>query len=415
MELMNQPFSGQLGTRLIEFLKSQEYRSLNIFVAFAKNSGVLRLKDALVDFRKRGGVVNVYVGVDLGGTSYEALTALLLYVDSLNIVHSERGQTFHSKIYQFLGDNKNVTVVGSHNLTGGGLWTNFESSFIMEFENSASDAKNLTSDLEKYVGELAALKQSFMPVASQSDVDKLLQNGYVLKEVSQQVRHAKAAKQEGARERLFGNGVSAKLPRIAVPKAGSNSAVAITTKPTITVPGSDEGQTIWFETKRMTGGSRNILDLSMRSLITRGNVEGTPFDLGDPKFMRGAVEFFGLDPEKTHNEKNIILNYEGVDYIGNKILYPAGDKANGTWRLQIKGVSKSSKKITDTFRERGTSEYLVNKIITFTKIEEDYYYLSVFGEGDIESFKAASTILARNGSTNNAKQLGVIQKTLIHS
>jgi len=415
MELMNQPFSGQLGTRLIEFLESTDYNSLNIFVAFAKNSGVLRLKDSLEKFRKRGGVVNVYVGVDLGGTSYEALTALLLYVDSLNIVHSERGQTFHPKIYQFSGINKGVTVIGSHNLTGGGLWTNFESSFIIKLENSTPIAKSLMIDLKKYVDDLSALKQSFMPVATQSDVDKLLQNGYIIKEVSQQIRQAKAAKHEDARERLFDNGVSAKLPRIANPKAGNKGIVAITPKPTITVPGSDEGQTIWFETKRMTGGSRNILDLSMKSLITRGDVKGTPFDLGDPKLMRGAVEFFGLDPYKTHNEKDLILNYEGVDYIGNKILYPVGKKANGTWRLQIKGVSEFSKKITDVFREKGTVEYLVNKIITFTKVNEDYYFMSVFPDGDIESFKAASDILARNGSTNNAKQLGVIQKILIHS
>ena len=128
MELMNQPFSGQLGNRLIELLDSLDYHTLNIAVAFAKNSGVLRIKDSLQSFRERGGIVNVYVGVDLGGTSYEALTALLLHTDSLNVVHSEGGQTFHSKIYQFSGKDNGLLVVGSHNLTGGGLWTNFESS-----------------------------------------------------------------------------------------------------------------------------------------------------------------------------------------------------------------------------------------------------------------------------------------------
>ena len=94
------------------------------------------MKNALENFRKSGGTVNVYVGVDLGGTSYEALTALLLYTDTLNVVHSERGQTFHSKIYQFFGDSKGMLVVGSHNLTGGGLWTNFESSTLIPFDGA---------------------------------------------------------------------------------------------------------------------------------------------------------------------------------------------------------------------------------------------------------------------------------------
>ncbi|MFG6604112.1 MULTISPECIES: hypothetical protein [unclassified Sulfitobacter] len=119
MELMNQPFSGQLGNRLIELLESKNYHTLNIAVAFAKNSGVLRIKSALETFRAQGGEVNIFVGVDLGGTSYEALTALRQLASSLNVVHSETGQTFHSKIYQFLGKNSGLIVVGSHNLTGG--------------------------------------------------------------------------------------------------------------------------------------------------------------------------------------------------------------------------------------------------------------------------------------------------------
>ena len=75
MELITQPFSGQLGNRLIELLHSEDYHTFNFAVAFAKNSGVLRIKNYLHDFRKRGGKVNAFVGVDLGGTSYEALTA----------------------------------------------------------------------------------------------------------------------------------------------------------------------------------------------------------------------------------------------------------------------------------------------------------------------------------------------------
>ena len=107
MELMNQPFTGQLGDRLIELLDSSDYHTLNIVVAFAKNSGVNRLKDSFENFRKRGGIVNVYVGIDMGVTSYDALTALLLNTDSLNVVHSQnQNQTFHPKIYQFLGKEK---------------------------------------------------------------------------------------------------------------------------------------------------------------------------------------------------------------------------------------------------------------------------------------------------------------------
>jgi len=405
MELMNQPFNGQLGNQLLKLLDSPSYNTLNIVVAFAKNSGVLRIKDSLEKFRERGGKVHAYVGVDLGVTSYEALSNLLLCTDSLNVVHAEKGQTFHTKIYQFLGKEKGMIVVGSHNLTGGGLWTNFESSAHISVDMSDPEDIEMLSAQESYFKSLTSLQDLFMPIAAKDDIEKLLQNGYIAKEVSQQVRSAKAAKEAENHERLFGNGVLAPLPRVGTPTTAAPSEA---TEMQVPAPQVDENKTIWFETKKLTGGSRNILDLSMRSLVERGDPKGTPFDLGEPKFMRGAVEFFGVPPTSTDIQKDITLNFEGVDYTGNTILFPTGDSANGTWRLQIKGVSPSEDKITDAFRAKGEDYYLVEKIVTFTKIKDDYYFISVFPESELEDFEETSRILARNGSTKNAKRLGLL-------
>jgi len=408
MELMNQPFNGQLGNQLLKLLDSPSYNTLNIVVAFAKNSGVLRIKDSLEKFRERGGKVHAYVGVDLGVTSYEALSNLLLCTDSLNVVHAEKGQTFHTKIYQFLGKEKGMIVVGSHNLTGGGLWTNFESSAHISVDMSDPEDIEMLSAQESYFKSLTSLQDLFMPIAAKDDIEKLLQNGYIAKEVSQQVRSAKAAKEAENHERLFGNGVLAPLPRVGTPKKKTTAAPSEATEMQVPAPQVDENKTIWFETKKLTGGSRNILDLSMRSLVERGDPKGTPFDLGEPKFMRGAVEFFGVPPTSTDIQKDITLNFEGVDYTGNTILFPTGDSANGTWRLQIKGVSPSEDKITDAFRAKGEDYYLVEKIVTFTKIKDDYYFISVFPESELEDFEETSRILARNGSTKNAKRLGLL-------
>ena len=408
MEMMNQPFTGQLGNRLIELLDSPDYHTLNIAVAFAKNSGVLRIKDSLEQFRARGGKVNAYVGVDLGVTSYEALTALLLHTDSLNVVHSERGQTFHVKIYQFLAEDKGLIVVGSHNLTGGGLWTNFESSMHIPIDSSRATETRILNQMEDYISELTSLHDSFMPVNSQEDIESLLKNGYITEEVAEQIRLAKAATKDGTRERLFGNGTPAKLPRIAKPKTEKATTAAVSATSPISAPSNDEERTIWFETRKMTGGSRNILDLSKKSLVEDGDPTGTPFDLGEEKFMRGGVEFFGLNPEVTDQQKDLTINFEGVDYRGNKILFPDGASANGTWRLQIKGISSSGVKITDALREKGEDHYLVKKIVTFTKVIDDYYFMSVLPETELENLKAVSRILARNGSTKTAKLLGVL-------
>lgn len=414
MELMNQPFSGQLGDRLIELLDSADYHTLNVVVAFAKNSGVLRVKDAFSHFRERGGSVNVYVGVDLGGTSYEALTNLRLHTDSLNVVHSERGQTFHSKIYQFSGEKSGLLVVGSHNLTAGGLWTNFESSVHIPIDGEKAAEAKMSKEMGDYFQELAGLATSFMPITSQDEIERLLDEGYVTKEVADRVRRASDAKRDGSKERLFGNGAPAKRPRLTTTKqeGQAETKVASPEVPTPTdtamVNAEDSNQNIWFETRKMTGGSRNILDLSKKSLVESGNPTGTPFDLGEAGFMRGGVEFFGLNPTAIDQTANITINFEGQDYSGNTILYPAGNNANGTWRLQIKGKNSSGQKITDAFRTEGRADYLVRKIVTFTKIMDDYYSLSVFPESELEEFKEASNIVARNGSSRNAKFLGLI-------
>ena len=406
---MNQPLTGQLGNRLIELLESQDYQVLNIVVAFAKNSGVLRIKDSLEKFRDRGGVVNVYVGIDMSGTSYEALTALLLHTNSLNVIHAEKSQTFHAKIYQFMGQDKGLVIVGSHNLTGGGLWTNFESSLIVPVSKSNSGDEQILNGLENYFDNLSSLESSFMTISSQDDIEKLLKNGYVCKEVAEQIARAKTIKKAENRENLFGKGVTAKIPSIATSKKEKTETVAATkqTNP-IPTPLNDKDQTIWLETRKLTGGSRNILDLSMKSLIKHGSPEGTAFDLGDEKFMRGGVEFFGINPTDTDKTKNITINFDGVDYTDNTILFPTGKHANGTWRLQIKGVSASKEKITDAFKTKGEGYYLVEKIITFTKVKDDYYFMSVFPESELEDFKTTSHILAYNGSNKNAKYLGLL-------
>lgn len=429
MEIFNQPFDGHLGDRLITLLESSHYQQLNIIVAFAKNSGVLRIKDALETFRKHGGTIHAYVGVDLGGTSYEALTSLLPLVNSLHVVHSEQAQTFHTKIYDFIGHDEDLIIVGSHNLTSGGLWTNFESSALIPVHRSDDADSVLQQAVEKHITELSALGRSIMTISTQHDIDELLEQGYVLREMIARTKRTNTMAHGQSSSCLFGNGLPTALPRINIPRATPQSSpasvrhTAMEELSVMTPPSADDNRidilththntddepTMWFETRAMTGGSRNILDLSMKSLIVRGNPSGTPYEHSDPQFMRGGVEFFGIDPTDTSSRKDIVINFDGIDYTGNTILYPEGDKANGTWRLQIKGISAQGAKITDTLSGKG-HHYLTHKILTFTKVrdDEDYYFMSVIPETELTAFASASWLLAHNGSTTSSKLMGLL-------
>lgn len=78
MSIFNQPFDGQLGDLIISRLED-DYTKFTIFSAFAKNSGVLRLKPAMEQFSQRGGYIEAFIGIDAYGTSFEALLNLFRF------------------------------------------------------------------------------------------------------------------------------------------------------------------------------------------------------------------------------------------------------------------------------------------------------------------------------------------------
>ncbi len=406
MKLINQPFDNRnVGDTLIELLEIADFHSFDFVVAFAKNSGVLQLKNAFDKFRKNKGVINAYVGIDLNGTSYEALTNLFNSTDTLHIVHFENRQTFHPKLYRLKGKNRVAFIIGSSNITGGGLWTNIESSILIDSNERNLDVVNLDKSFTDYIKRLDTLGSSCLSIKTQEQIDDLLDKGYVPRELDVVL---KPRDNDISRHKLFGKGVNAikscgsqRIERIHTTETNRLDVASIT----------NNLETFWIESRAMTGGSRNILDLSKKSLLEYGDPSGTVFDMDDDKFIRGAVEFFGLDPMDESQRKDITLNFQGLDYKGNTILYPEGDKANGTWRIQIKGIDANGREITSAFRDLapGSTPFLVNKILAFSRIDDSYYYLSVYEPFRLDDFMKASSILAHNGQTSTAKLMGLFK------
>jgi hypothetical protein len=107
-------------------------------VAFAKRGGVARLIDPIAKLRARGGSVEVMVGFDSRGTSQEAVLLLKEIVDDLYLVHEpSKACSFHPKFYLFDGPDMRRAVVGSQNLTVGGLELNYEAGVILDFDLEA--------------------------------------------------------------------------------------------------------------------------------------------------------------------------------------------------------------------------------------------------------------------------------------
>jgi len=132
-QLIIQPFRDQaIGDILKSALKGElgKFHSFRAAVAFVKRSGVQHIQNELLEFVQQGGFASVIVGIDHQGTSLEGLLGLIeaigvsgeLWINKTR----EKYITFHPKIYLFEGDENALLIVGSGNLTEGGLYTNDE-------------------------------------------------------------------------------------------------------------------------------------------------------------------------------------------------------------------------------------------------------------------------------------------------
>lgn len=416
--IINQPFDGQLGNILIDKLSEDKYKTFVIVSAFAKNSGVLRLKDSIKEFHDKGGKIQAFIGIDAHGTSYEALLNLFYLVDDLYIIHdSNSGTTFHSKIY-YLSDLNELDwiAVGSNNLTGGGLWTNIESSTIFDAELSTiSKSINFFQPFIKLITELKSNSCPFsMKIKDIDDLNKLLENDLLRHEIQLQISAAKSRHLTGTKVNtntgtsLFGTIGKIQIPTIKEKPKGKKVKikehdVEITSTEPI-VP-SNNAEKMWFETRKMTGGSRNILDLSMLGSIVLGNGNGTRYETNSDSAVLGSVVFFDIDPTNTTIEKNITINYRATDYLGCTIkMHQTGENPNGSWRIQLKGESATGAKLTTV--EEG--HWFVHKIIILEKIRSDYYVMSVLSEEELDNLKSESIFVARNGRSPASKQYGLL-------
>lgn len=389
MHLLSQPFNGHLGSYLIDALKSGDFDRLAVAVAFAKNSGVSRLRDAFDRFRAEGGTIEVVVGVDMQGTSYEGLMNLLEVTDALYVMHDEGAQTFHTKLFNMVADSASELVVGSHNLTLGGLWTNYESSSRTHLDHAIPEHRQMQSQVDSYFAEIKKLTGQVLRMTCPDDIRELLDQGYLAKEATMQRRAVRRAPRSQGTSRsaattksLFAPGARPLFPpasplglKAAVTRGSSNpsaipptQAVAASRAPLTPVATSDP--TLWVVTGAMTSGSRNQLDLSKESAILTGNAQGTAFETPREDRMKGAVTFFDMDPADVSRQKTITVNFEGTDYSGNTITYMSN---NGSWRLRLGGKAADGTKVTSAFASAANGgKLLPNKIVTFTRLGNDY-------------------------------------------
>jgi len=168
-----------VGQVLLESFLDSEFDKFLCFVAFARQSGIALIADAINEAKNRFSQLKILVGFDQKGTSKEALEALLSLGVETSVYHTSSPITFHPKIYLFEGKRKNRLFVGSSNLTQKGLFQNLEASLQVDFTLPDNEGQDLLKQVHGYVDQFLEKKCDNVKKLTLELIDTLVQNKLV--------------------------------------------------------------------------------------------------------------------------------------------------------------------------------------------------------------------------------------------
>lgn len=178
---------------VVEKLLKQAKR-LECLVAFAKASAVSDLSKSLEKALEKGLKCRIAIGLDFYLTEPEALLSLFALTKnhSFDLYISDASNTFHPKIYAFENGKGCSVIVGSANLTKGGLYDNFEASALV---NDASGA--LMESVKRHLDSL--VKDKILVPATKKRI-AVYEREYIIHEILRKqakTRAQKAIRTEG--------------------------------------------------------------------------------------------------------------------------------------------------------------------------------------------------------------------------
>lgn len=172
-----------LGALLNEELCNESWTQFNAAVAFVKRSGVKHLAESIKSFSERG-AANLVIGLDLFGTSIEGVETLSSSISNgeVWVYHNELTSTFHPKLYVFSNESHALVIVGSGNLTEGGLYTNEEISFQVELDLSVRSDLKFYQDLMVVFDSWSINAGECSMLLNDDSLVTLIEHGYLVPE-----------------------------------------------------------------------------------------------------------------------------------------------------------------------------------------------------------------------------------------
>jgi hypothetical protein len=210
------------GDAVRELFDVDDIRRVVLSVAFVSESGVQEIQRELT---AHGAQLIVFAGIRNDITSDQGLVRLHSIPGSrlYTVDTGSRTVLFHPKVYLVRGRIRARLLVGSANLTLGGLNNNVEAGMMLEFDLSNADDRAVVEGIE---GRLAALAGDYpshvVRVRAVAELDALLASGRLIDETALPPPRPKAStRRAGAVDGDSVPPIKLKVPPIhrAIPKA----------------------------------------------------------------------------------------------------------------------------------------------------------------------------------------------------
>ena len=165
--------------RLGDYLKnnlSSSWTHFRAAVAFVKRSGTRHIANHLADYA-RTGQVEIIAGIDHFGTSAEGLRDLFEAVNPngrIIVFHNRLPFTFHPKVYMFKSQIAAEVLIGSGNLTEGGLFTNYEATLHLTLDLADPDQVAVLQSIECVLDEWADTSSGTAHILDINLLDRLI-------------------------------------------------------------------------------------------------------------------------------------------------------------------------------------------------------------------------------------------------
>lgn len=142
---------------LRELFDVNDVKQVLVSVAYMSESGIEQIEDLL---EKHAPLVNVFAGIRNDVTSYQGLCKIQAIAGSklYAVDTGSRTVVFHPKLYLVRGANEARLMVGSANLTLGGLNNNIEAGVLIKFDLNEKADRNIVEEIES---QLLALPNDY--------------------------------------------------------------------------------------------------------------------------------------------------------------------------------------------------------------------------------------------------------------